>query len=146
MGSTMERVAYYLSNALRHSNVNSLAHLEPNDKSTKDHFLGTLKLLHVAYPYIQIPHFTANQCILEAVAAVGSANNMGIHIIDFDIMEGMQWSPLMEDLKNNKNYDVGHLIIIAIKWSEDEEECLLYSGHTRRRLSECKLCGDPIFN
>jgi hypothetical protein len=133
-GTTMERVAYYLFDALLRSNVNSLAHLEPNCKSTNEHFLGALNLLHTAYPYIRIPHFTANECILEAVAAAGGASNMGIHIIDFDIMEGMQWPPLMETLRNN---DVGHLRITAIKWAdEEEEECLLYSGHTGRRLSE----------
>ena len=138
-GSTMERVAYYLFDALLHSNVNSFAHLGPSDKITKEHFLGALELLHMAYPYIRIPHFTANECILEAVVASGGAN-VGIHIIDFDIMEGTQWPPLMDALRNNRKYDVGHLRITAIKWAEDEDEdedeCLLHSGHTGRRLTE----------
>lgn len=136
-GSTMERVAYYLFDALLHSNVNidSLTHLELDDKTGKEHFFGALKLLHVAYPYIRIPHLTANECILEAVVAAGGGNNVGIHIIDFDIMEGMQWPPLMEALRNND--DVPHLRITAIKWpDEEEDQCLHYSAHTGRRLSE----------
>ena len=138
-GSTMERVAYYLYHALLHSNVNSLAHLDRNYKNSKDHFLGALKLLHVTYPYLQIPHFTANQYILEAVAAAGGANDVRIHIIDFDIMEGMQWPPLMETLRNTGNNGVGHFRITAIKWEEDDEECPLYSGHAGRRLSALRL-------
>ena len=45
----------------------------------------------------------------------------------------------MEDLKNKKNYDVGHLRITAIKWAEndDDDDCLLSSsGCTGRRLWE----------
>ncbi|KAL6999000.1 hypothetical protein U1Q18_000167 [Sarracenia purpurea var. burkii] len=55
-------------------------------------------LLHSSYltlnqvtPFIRFGHLTANQAILEAIEGQSS-----IHILDFDIMHGVQWPPLMQ--------------------------------------------------
>ncbi|CAN8286363.1 unnamed protein product [Cochlearia groenlandica] len=48
-------------------------------------------------PYLQFVNFTANQSILE------SCNNDTIHIIDFDIGYGGQWSSLMQELSSRRN-------------------------------------------
>ncbi|GMY30713.1 Scarecrow-like protein 18 [Fagus crenata] len=45
-------------------------------------------------PFIRFSHLTANQAILEAI----DEGQQAIHILDFDIMHGLQWPPLMQAL------------------------------------------------
>ncbi|KAL8033242.1 hypothetical protein ABFX02_13G149500 [Erythranthe guttata] len=48
--------------------------------------------LNQVTPYIRFSQLTANQAILEAIDGAHHA----IHILDFDIMHGVQWPPLMQ--------------------------------------------------
>ncbi|KAL2495774.1 Scarecrow-like protein 18 [Forsythia ovata] len=48
-------------------------------------------LLNQLTPYIRFSQLTANQAILEA-----TEGQQAIHILDFDIMHGVQWPPLMQ--------------------------------------------------
>ncbi|XP_048227332.1 scarecrow-like protein 18 [Ricinus communis] len=50
-------------------------------------------------PFIRFSHLTANQAILEAI----EVGQQAIHIIDFDIMHGVQWPPLMQALAERSN-------------------------------------------
>ncbi|MFS7928894.1 putative transcription factor GRAS family [Helianthus anomalus] len=45
-------------------------------------------------PFIRFSHLTANQAILEAIQQQQFSQD--IHILDFDIMHGFQWPPLMQ--------------------------------------------------
>ncbi|XP_022735096.1 scarecrow-like protein 18 [Durio zibethinus] len=45
-------------------------------------------------PFIRFAHLTANQAILEAI----QVGQQSMHILDFDIMHGVQWPPLMQAL------------------------------------------------
>lgn len=45
-------------------------------------------------PFIRFTHLTANQAILEAI----DEDQQAIHILDFDIMHGVQWPPFMQAL------------------------------------------------
>lgn len=45
-------------------------------------------------PFIRFCHLTANQAILEAIDE--SHHNHNTHILDFDIIQGLQWPPLMQ--------------------------------------------------
>ncbi|KAH9305802.1 hypothetical protein KI387_010206 [Taxus chinensis] len=133
-GSTMERVAYYLSQSLQQGyhlgDDDNLLKVGYQDIFKDPNYLGAFSLLNQVYPYIRFAHFTANQSILEAIP---SQTQKVIHIIDFDIMEGMQWPPLMEALKS-ENYKIGLLKITAVIWDDDPEPS---SQHTERRLREC---------
>ncbi|GLJ10706.1 hypothetical protein SUGI_0133480 [Cryptomeria japonica] len=133
-GSVLERVAFYLYNSLI-QRISPVGQMEMDLLSLRrsEHFMGAFSLLHQGYPYTRMAHFTANQSIMEAVKAASHDRNSKkrIHIVDFDIMEGMQWPPLMEAMIANK-IAVGHLKITAIKWEEDE----LMGKHTGRRLCE----------
>nr|TKS12521.1 scarecrow-like protein 18 [Populus alba] len=57
-----------------------------------------LSLNHIT-PFIRFCHLTANQAILEAI----QVGQQAIHIIDFDIMHGVQWPPLMQALADRSN-------------------------------------------
>ncbi|KAJ7297423.1 hypothetical protein O6H91_04G004200 [Diphasiastrum complanatum] len=48
-------------------------------------------ILHESLPLIRFGHFAANQAILEVVERESS-----VHIIDFEIMDGIQWPALMQ--------------------------------------------------
>ncbi|KAK8486037.1 hypothetical protein V6N13_016323 [Hibiscus sabdariffa] len=50
--------------------------------------------LNQTTPFIRFAHLTANQAILEAI----QVGQQCIHILDFDIMHGVQWPPLMQAL------------------------------------------------
>ncbi|QCE06715.1 DELLA protein [Vigna unguiculata] len=51
------------------------------------------QVLNNVTPFIKFAHFTSNQAILEAVNHCDS-----IHIIDLDIMQGLQWPPFLHIL------------------------------------------------
>ncbi|CAI0428350.1 unnamed protein product [Linum tenue] len=96
--SSLERLAWFFTQGLRHktqmttfSNEQFLRpSLEPPTYSVSS---PAFHILQELSPYMKFGHFTANQAILEA-----TSDNQNIHVIDFDINEGLQWPPLMADL------------------------------------------------
>uniref|UniRef100_A0A2K1XEP7 Uncharacterized protein n=1 Tax=Populus trichocarpa TaxID=3694 RepID=A0A2K1XEP7_POPTR len=128
---------------------------QPLDKETDyftqesaKNFDGALEAFYKIFPDGMISHFTANSVILEAKPRDAEA----LHIIDFDMGEGMQWSSIImalgrkqKELQAQQYY--GHiphymtLKLTAIKWKDEG------SGHdvpswrkfeeTKRRLHDC---------
>ncbi|KAG1341897.1 SCARECROW-LIKE protein 7 [Cocos nucifera] len=103
LGDPTERVAFYFAEALcsRLSAAAGGAHLKDHsppppsssyDSSSED-FTLCYKGLNDACPYFKFAHLTANQAILEATESASR-----IHIIDFGIVQGVQWAALLQAL------------------------------------------------
>ena len=140
-GEIKERLLYYS--------------FQPLDKETDyltqesaKNFDKALEAFYKIFPDGMISHFTANSVILEAKPRDADV----LHIIDFDMGEGMQWSSMImalgrkqKELQAQQYY--GHiphystLKLTAIKWKDEG------SGHyvpswrkfeeTKRRLHDC---------
>ncbi|KAG7565185.1 Transcription factor GRAS [Arabidopsis suecica] len=88
-GDPIERVGYYFLEALSHKETESPS----SSSSSLEEFILSYKTLNDACPYSKFAHLTANQAILEAT---NQSNN--IHIVDFGIFQGIQWSALLQAL------------------------------------------------
>ncbi|KAJ7565420.1 hypothetical protein O6H91_02G059700 [Diphasiastrum complanatum] len=105
-GDAAERVGTHFANALvskmtrrLHSSTKGycaqqIQQLQQKNSShdPEDRFHAYLALNKLT-PFIRFAHLTANQAILEAVEMAEE-----IHIVDLDIMQGVQWPPLMQAL------------------------------------------------
>ncbi|XP_066386239.1 SCARECROW-LIKE protein 7 [Miscanthus floridulus] len=95
-GDPAERVAFYFADALaRRLACGSGA--QPSTavdaRFASDELTLCYKTLNDACPYSKFAHLTANQAILEAT---GTATK--IHIVDFGIVQGIQWAALLQAL------------------------------------------------
>ncbi|KAK7390186.1 hypothetical protein VNO78_25485 [Psophocarpus tetragonolobus] len=98
IGKPFQRAAFYMKDALMsllHSNVHNVLAFSPISSIFK---IGAYKSFSEISPVIQFASFTSNQSITEAVERFDR-----IHIIDFDIGFGVQWSSLMQVLAMRSN-------------------------------------------
>ncbi|XP_023551168.1 nodulation-signaling pathway 2 protein isoform X2 [Cucurbita pepo subsp. pepo] len=128
-------------------------HLHRDDHSPTD-VLAAFQLLQEMSPYVKFGHFTANQAILEAVA-----DDRRVHIVDYNIMEGIQWASLMQALVSRKDSPPApHLRITAISRGPSSRRWIGTVQETGRRLvafaasigqpfsfHQCKLDSDESF-
>lgn len=92
-GDPTERVAFYFIEAL-YSRVSHQAETTPTiAETTSEEFTLSYKALNDACPYSKFAHLTANQAILEATEKARK-----IHIVDFGIVQGVQWAALLQAL------------------------------------------------
>lgn len=94
-GDPLARVSYYFSEALysRVSHPAADKAAAAAASSTSEEFILSYKALNDACPYSKFAHLTANQAILEATE---KANK--IHIVDFGIVQGIQWAAFLQAL------------------------------------------------
>ncbi|KAK6922722.1 Transcription factor GRAS, partial [Dillenia turbinata] len=99
-GNPIERVGFYFTEALyeRFSQQSCQPNPNPNpttsfEKTTCEDFTLSYKALNDACPYSKFAHLTANQAILEATERCKK-----IHIVDFGIVQGVQWAALLQAL------------------------------------------------
>ncbi|KDP34745.1 hypothetical protein JCGZ_11271 [Jatropha curcas] len=92
-GDPTERVAFYFTEAL-YSRVSLQAEKSLTMfETTCEDFTLSYKALNDACPYSKFAHLTANQAILEATDGASK-----IHIVDFGIVQGVQWAALLQAL------------------------------------------------
>ncbi|XP_074295233.1 SCARECROW-LIKE protein 7-like [Silene latifolia] len=94
-GDPTQRVTHYFSEAL-YSRLSSTEF--DTETTTSEEFTLSYKALNDACPYSKFAHLTANQAILEA-----TDNSTRIHIIDFGIVQGVQWAALLQALATRPN-------------------------------------------
>ncbi|KAK6257484.1 hypothetical protein QUC31_000943 [Theobroma cacao] len=139
-GTNMERLAAYFTEALQGllegSGGGHGKHFITNgphyhrDEHHQTDVLAAFQLLQDMSPYVKFGHFTANQAILEAVA-----HDRRIHIVDYDIMEGIQWASLMQALVSRKDGPPApHLRITALSRSGSGRRSIGTIQETGRRL------------
>uniref|UniRef100_A0A7N0TLR5 Nodulation signaling pathway 2-like protein n=1 Tax=Kalanchoe fedtschenkoi TaxID=63787 RepID=A0A7N0TLR5_KALFE len=160
-GTNMERLAAYFSDALS-GLLEHGAHTKnvgAGGRGGGEHrpadVIAAFQLLQDMSPYVKFGHFTANQAILEAVA-----QERRIHILDYDIMEGIQWASLMQALVTRKEGPpLPHLRITALsRGGSVGRRCIGTVQETGRRLvafaasiglplsfHQCKLDSDEGF-
>lgn len=166
-GTNMERLAAYFSDALQgllectvsngsHGNKHlpSNNHGSHQDRHYHTDVLAAFQLLQDMSPYVKFGHFTANQAILEAVT-----HDRRVHIVDYDIMEGIQWASLMQALVSRKDgTPTPHLRITAISRVGTGRRSIGTIQETGRRLAafaasigqpfsfhQCRLDSDEMF-
>ncbi|ERN16029.1 hypothetical protein AMTRI_Chr11g94770 [Amborella trichopoda] len=120
------RLIFYFTQSLSSRITRMETHVEPGPIINES--LQAFEVLQDLTPYIKFAHFTANQAILEGTHGV-----TGIHIIDFDIMEGIQWPPLMVELALRNE---AFLRITAIVDSTQVDRNWASNQTTGRRLGE----------
>ncbi|CAN1756972.1 SCARECROW-LIKE protein 7 [Linum perenne] len=92
-GDPTERVAYYFSEALYNRLSKQAEKSLTMFETTSDEFTLSYKSLNDACPYSKFAHLTANQAILEATETATK-----IHIVDFGVVQGVQWAALLQAL------------------------------------------------
>lgn len=127
VGKTVQRLAYYLIRSLdqcggylRHESITNY----------REAFLAFYQI----FPYGKFAHFSANSMIMNSLPK----NAEIIHIVDFDVGEGVQWAPLIESL--GRRHHKGALKLTSIKW--EEEDCDSHPSlgrfeEIKGRLLEC---------
>ncbi|GLJ37353.1 hypothetical protein SUGI_0757910 [Cryptomeria japonica] len=132
-GTHLERAAYYFVNSLNPPEALNSAGHRLMEEICKEASATAFQALYELFPYARFAHFTANQSILECFA---SSNSRKIHIVDFDVREGLQWPPLMEALAaQNGKRSLQLLRITAVKWDDDASVGFKAAKATARRLS-----------
>ncbi|KAI5062650.1 hypothetical protein GOP47_0023189 [Adiantum capillus-veneris] len=129
--NTMQRVVSYFVQALerRVKGVKGVDHTGKSSSNFQGDNLAAFQILHEIFPYIKFGHFTANQAILEAVQGARR-----VHIVDFEILEGIQWPAFMQALVSRKG-SPPELHITAL-WRPTHEHGIAMVHKTCKRLSE----------
>nr|CAB3489187.1 unnamed protein product [Digitaria exilis] len=119
--SSFDRLAYHFAQGLQSRMSGACSPCYPPEP-VQSGTMSVLQMIQELSPFIKFTHFTANQAILDA-----TTGNMDVHVIDFNLGEGVQWPSLMSDLARQGGMSF-HLtaIILDADYGDD-------SGHTAAR-------------
>ncbi|XP_059669529.1 protein NODULATION SIGNALING PATHWAY 2-like [Cornus florida] len=124
IGETLERLAFNLFQSTEKEGD----YLK--EESSKN-FEAAFMAFYQIFPYGRFAHFAANSAILEAIP--GDAET--VHIVDFDMGEGIQWPPMIETLGR-----LGKAVrLTSIKSWEEDYSCSPSQWRfeeTRKRLCD----------
>ncbi|XP_027080070.1 scarecrow-like protein 28 [Coffea eugenioides] len=118
-GSPISRLTAYFTEALSLRVARFWPHIfhisPPRDLDRVDDDCGTsLRLLNQVSPIPRFIHFTSNEILLRAFEGKDR-----VHIIDFDIKQGLQWPSLFQSLASRTN-PPSHIRITGIGESKQE--------------------------
>ncbi|CAN8246901.1 unnamed protein product [Cochlearia groenlandica] len=138
--TNMERLAAHftdgLSNLLEQANVSSNQQRKCGPHQHCDVYdqgdvTLAFQLLQNMSPYVNFGYLTATQAILEAVK-----HERRVHIVDYDITEGIQWASLMQALvSSNTGVSSQHLRITALSRTTNGKKSVAAVQEAGRRLT-----------
>ncbi|CAE6263522.1 unnamed protein product [Arabidopsis arenosa] len=132
LGDPTERVGFYFTEAL--SNRLSPDSLATSSSSSTEDLILSYKTLNDACPYSKFAHLTANQAILEA-----TENSNKIHIVDFGIVQGIQWPALLQALATRSSGKPTQIRVSGIpapSLGESPEPSLIATGNRLRDFAK----------
>lgn len=111
-GNPVQRVVYYFSEALREKIDRETGRITSKGIDINEPLIDmrTTKLaFHQQLPFSQVVQFAGIQAIIEHVADARK-----IHVIDFEIRDGVHWTTLMQALELRSEYPLELLKITAL--------------------------------
>ncbi|CAI0555014.1 unnamed protein product [Linum tenue] len=109
--SSLERLAWFFTQGLRHkAQMNTFSNEILRQFQQQPPEPPTYSILQELSPYMKFGHFTANQAILEAVL-----DNRNIHVIDFDINEGLQSFPLLKTFLSGVTNRLAPKLVVLVE-------------------------------
>ncbi|XVF76875.1 hypothetical protein PTKIN_Ptkin13bG0302000 [Pterospermum kingtungense] len=122
VGETWERIAFNLAQDVQNQSDYLM------QESSKN-FEAAFRAFYQMFPYGRFAHFAANSAILEAMPNDADT----LHVVDFDIGEGIQWPPLIEAMA----WQQKTLRLTSIRWGEEDFGRSPWRFEdTRRQISE----------
>lgn len=91
--SPVDHLAYYFARGLKLRISGAATPASSPPPPAANWSSPAYRMLQELTPFVKFAHFTANQAILEA-----TADDLDVHVVDFNVGEGVQWSSLMSDL------------------------------------------------
>ncbi|CAA7046467.1 unnamed protein product [Microthlaspi erraticum] len=150
--TNMEKLAAHFTNGL--SKLLEREGPSHHDVHNQTDVISALQMLQNMSPYVNFGYLTTTQAILEAVKY-----ERRVHIIDYDIAEGIQWASLMQALvSRNSGPSAQHLRITALSRAKNGKKSVAAVQEAGRRLTafaesigqpfsyhHCKLDTDEAF-
>ncbi|XP_019088575.1 PREDICTED: scarecrow-like protein 4 [Camelina sativa] len=133
LGDPTERVGFYFAEALSNRLSPDYSPSPTTSSSTEDLILS-YKTLNDACPYSKFAHLTANQAILEA-----TEDSNKIHIVDFGIVQGIQWPALLQALATRSSGKPTQIRVSGIpapSLGESPEPSLIATGNRLRDFAK----------
>lgn len=94
-GTSVQRVVAYFAEGMASRLVTYCLGICPPLSSkqlvSNQSFLSAMQVFNEICPFVKFSHFTANQAIFDAFEGM-----FNVHVIDIDIMNGLQWPPLFQ--------------------------------------------------
>ncbi|KAL1194805.1 Scarecrow-like protein 26 [Cardamine amara subsp. amara] len=144
--TNMERLAAHFTNGLsmlfeRGNVLRPRQHRDGIHDYDQVDVISAFQLLQNMSPYVNFGYFTATQAILEAVKY-----ERRIHIVDYDIAEGVQWASLMQALvSSNTGQSAQHLKITALSRATNGKKSVAAVQDTGQRLTAyAESLGQPF--